>query len=50
VVDLRAGYRFGSRLALSVVFENVADAAYRVHGSSIQGPGRGVIVALSGGL
>jgi len=46
VVDLRAGWRFREWLLLSVVFENVADAAYRVHGSSINGPGRGVLAHL----
>jgi iron complex outermembrane receptor protein/hemoglobin/transferrin/lactoferrin receptor protein len=32
------------------VFENVTDAAYRVHGSSINGPGRGLLLTLEMGL
>ncbi len=42
-LDLRAGWRYEDWLRLSLVFENVFDAAYRVHGSSINGPGRGLI-------
>ncbi|WP_224244313.1 TonB-dependent receptor [Hyalangium gracile] len=46
VVDLRASWRLGTRLVLAAVLENVTDAAYRSHGSSVNGPGRGVIVSL----
>ncbi|MCK6573912.1 TonB-dependent receptor [Myxococcota bacterium] len=42
--DVRAGLRIPDRFALSLVFENATDAAYRVHGSSINGPGRGLVV------
>jgi outer membrane receptor protein involved in Fe transport len=42
--DLRAGWRYAPHLRLNLVFENVFDAAYRVHGSSINGPGRGVLL------
>ncbi len=42
VLDLRAGYRVSERAAISAVFENLGDAAYRYHGSSINGPGRSV--------
>jgi iron complex outermembrane receptor protein/hemoglobin/transferrin/lactoferrin receptor protein len=42
-VDLRAGYRIDPWVLFGVVFENVGDAAYRVHGSSVNGPGRGII-------
>jgi iron complex outermembrane receptor protein/hemoglobin/transferrin/lactoferrin receptor protein len=49
VIDLRAGWRFRNDLALSLVFENVADAAYRIHGSSINGPGRSVMLWLRAG-
>lgn len=45
-LDLRGAYRWGSRLSASLVVENVFDEAYRTHGSSIDGPGRGVIAAL----
>src|SRR5690606_31949238 len=41
VFDVRAGWRFRDRVLLSLVFENVADTAYRHHGSSTNGPGRG---------
>ncbi len=44
VFDLRAGWRTDQWL-LSLVFENIFDNAYRVHGSSINGPGRGVIAS-----
>ncbi|MEM9072618.1 MAG: TonB-dependent receptor [Myxococcota bacterium] len=42
VFDLRLGWRYEDFLAIGLAFENVGDAAYRVHGSSINGPGRGV--------
>ena len=50
VVDLRAGYRFERQLLLSLVVENLADSVYRYHGSSVNGPGRGIVVHLEGGL
>lgn len=50
VVDLRAGYRWGHRLMVNAIFENVFDAAWRTHGSSINGPGRSVVLAVSAGL
>lgn len=50
VFDLRAGYRFRRNVRASVVLENVGDAAYRYHGSSINGPGRGLLVNLEAGL
>jgi len=40
VVDLRVSYRFGEKLLLALVLENLLDSAYRYHGSSINGPGR----------
>jgi iron complex outermembrane receptor protein/hemoglobin/transferrin/lactoferrin receptor protein len=46
VQDLRAGYRYAPHLSFSVVLENVLDAAYRVHGSSIHGPGRGLLLGV----
>jgi iron complex outermembrane receptor protein/hemoglobin/transferrin/lactoferrin receptor protein len=47
VCDLRAGYRYLPQLALHAVLENVLDTAYRVHGSSINGPGRGFLLGLT---
>lgn len=43
VVDLRAGYRFDPWFSAAVVAENLGDAAYRTHGSSVNGAGRSVI-------
>jgi outer membrane receptor protein involved in Fe transport len=50
VFDLRAGYRWGDRILFSLVFENVADMAYRHHGSSTNGPGRGLVAELQFGF
>jgi iron complex outermembrane receptor protein/hemoglobin/transferrin/lactoferrin receptor protein len=50
VFDLRAGYRFDPFVMLSIVFHNVADAPYRYHGSSINGPGRGIMAELQFGF
>lgn len=50
VFDLRAGWQLPPYLRISLVFENVLDAAYRVHGSSINGPGRGVVAVVHGRL
>ncbi len=44
VFDLRAGYRYEPYLLFAVVFENVGDAPWRAHGSSVNGPGRSVMV------
>ncbi|MEK6607346.1 MAG: TonB-dependent receptor [Myxococcota bacterium] len=49
-LDLRAGYRRGRDLSVSLVGENVLDAAYRYHGSSINGPGRGLVLQVEGGF
>lgn len=46
-VDLRGGWRFNESVLLSLVVENLFDVAYRTHGSSINGPGVGVMAALS---
>ena len=45
VLDLRAAVPVGGRVLLTAIFENVFDAAYRYHGSSVNGPGRGLILA-----
>lgn len=50
VVDLRAGYKLSRHVVVSLVVENVGDTPYRYHGSSINGPERGVIASLEGGL
>ncbi|QQR90867.1 MAG: TonB-dependent receptor [Myxococcales bacterium] len=42
VFDLRAGWLFNEKLALHLIFENIFDAPYRTHGSSINGPARGI--------
>jgi iron complex outermembrane receptor protein/hemoglobin/transferrin/lactoferrin receptor protein len=48
--DLRAGLRYQENIRFGLVFENVLDEAYRIHGSSINGPGRGVLLTTSIGL
>jgi iron complex outermembrane receptor protein/hemoglobin/transferrin/lactoferrin receptor protein len=50
VVDARAGLRLRRELLASLVVENVTDAPYRIHGSSINGPGRGVLLQIESGL
>ena len=42
LVELRAGWRYQSWLQIGLVAHNLGDVAYKVHGSSIVGPGRGV--------
>ena len=43
VADLRMTYEFNRAVTARVAVENVFDSAYRYHGSSINGPGRGVV-------
>jgi outer membrane receptor protein involved in Fe transport len=50
VLDLRAGYRILRNLSIAAVVENVTDTAYRHHGSSVNGAGRGLIVNVEAGL
>nr|MDQ3034655.1 TonB-dependent receptor [Myxococcota bacterium] len=50
VLDLRAGWAFERWLQVNIVLENVLDTAYRVHGSSINGPGRGLLARIEGGF
>ena len=45
VFDLRAGYKLEERFRLTLIFENVFDAAYRIHGSSVNSAGRGLLLA-----
>ncbi len=40
VFDLRAGYRYDPFMLFALVFENLGDAPWRAHGSSVNGPGR----------
>ncbi len=53
--DLRAGWRFVGppgqpSLQLSLVVENVFDQVYRVHGSGINGAGRGLLLRVEGSM
>ncbi len=50
VFDIRAGYRFQPYALVTMVLENVANAAYRYHGSSINGPGRSLNVLVELGF
>ncbi|MGD8861843.1 MAG: TonB-dependent receptor [Myxococcales bacterium] len=47
VFDLRAGLRLPPHLRLSLLLENLFDTPHRVHGSSINGPGRGAVAELT---
>jgi len=49
-LDLRAGAELSARFKLNLVVENLFDAAYRVHGSSVNGPGLGVLLGLDAAL
>jgi outer membrane receptor protein involved in Fe transport len=44
VVELRAGARLHERARAGIVIDNLGDAAYRYHGSSVNGPGRSALV------
>jgi iron complex outermembrane receptor protein/hemoglobin/transferrin/lactoferrin receptor protein len=48
VLDLRAGWRWDKGLLISLVCENLVDEAYRYHGSSVNGPGRGLSLRIGG--
>jgi outer membrane receptor protein involved in Fe transport len=50
IFDLRAGWRFEDHLQIQIAFENVLDEAYRVHGSGVNGPGRGFAIQLTGAI
>ncbi|MCA9649253.1 MAG: TonB-dependent receptor, partial [Myxococcales bacterium] len=50
VGDIRAGYRLAPWVLVALVFENVADTAYKHHGSSTNGPGRGLMGELQFGF
>jgi len=49
-IDLRGGFEIGEHFGVNAVIENVLDAAYRVHGSSVNGRGRGVLLGLDARL
>ena len=46
VVDLRAGCRLATDMNVTVALENLFDAAYRIHGSGQNEPGRNLVVAV----
>lgn len=46
VVDLRASARFGW-LFVTLVLENLFDSPWRAHGSSVNGPGRGMLLLVA---
>lgn len=46
VLDLRLGYQVGEHITVGATVENVFDTPYRYHGSSINGPGRGLVLSL----
>lgn len=50
VFDVRAGYRLDPYLLVAMVVENLGDVAYRHHGSSVNGPGRGLTLQLEFGF
>lgn len=50
VLDLRLGYRLRRHLVVGLVIENLADAAYRHHGSGVNGPARGASLTLEAAL
>ncbi|ATB44326.1 hypothetical protein CYFUS_009813 [Cystobacter fuscus] len=50
VLDARLSYRLDRVLTAGLVLENLLDTPYRYHGSSVNGPGRGISVSLEGAL
>ncbi|MEZ5976552.1 MAG: TonB-dependent receptor, partial [Planctomycetota bacterium] len=46
LLDLRSGWQVRKDLDLTVALENLLDEDYRVHGSGVNGPGRGFVVGL----
>lgn len=47
VLDLNVSYRPHPNYLVSVACENLFDTAYRYHGSSVNGPGRGIMLLVS---
>ncbi|MBM7113230.1 TonB-dependent receptor [Archangium primigenium] len=50
VFDARVSYRRSSRFIAALVLENLLDTPYRYHGSSVNGPARGITLSLEGAL
>lgn len=50
VVDARLSYRQSEVLLVALVLENLLDTPYRYHGSSVNGPGRGLTLSIEGAL
>lgn len=50
VFDVRAGYELAPWVRAAAVLENLTDAPYRHHGSSVNGPGRGLLMELQFGF
>ena len=46
VFDVRMGYRYKHNLVILGQFENIFNAAYRTHGSAVNGPGRGISMSI----
>jgi outer membrane receptor protein involved in Fe transport len=46
-VNLGAGLTFSRRLSATLALINVLDRSYRVHGSGLDAPGRGVFATVS---
>ena len=49
VMDFRVNYRLRNLVFISLSLENIFDAAYRYHGSAVNGPGRGLALLLDFG-
>jgi outer membrane cobalamin receptor len=47
VLDARASLKLFSKTQVYVVFENIFDSPYRIHGSSINGAGRGLLISVN---
>lgn len=50
VLDVRAGYQLMPWIRVAAALENLHDAPYRHHGSSVNGPGRGFTAELQFGF
>jgi outer membrane receptor protein involved in Fe transport len=50
VVDVRAGYGLAPWLRAAMVLENLGNAPFRYHGSSVNGAGRGMMMELQFGF
>ena len=46
VVDIWGGVEVTDRLLLTAKLHNIGDSRYRIHGSSLYGPGRGMVVTV----